>query len=119
VADRIRRSHTAELRTTIITAEESLAGWYALIRKARRDEQIVSAYRGFLRAMETFQKVTILGFDTGAMATFRRLRRMLPRLGTNDLRIAAICLENDATLVTRNVRDFQQVPGLPIEEWSR
>jgi len=34
-----------------------------------------------------------------------------------DLKIAAICLAHDATLLTRNVADFQNIPGLRVENW--
>ena len=43
----------------------------------------------------------------------------LRHVGKNDLRIAAITLEHASTVVTQNVRDFQQVPGLPVEDWSK
>ncbi len=36
-----------------------------------------------------------------------------------DLRIAAVVLEIDATLVTCNVRDFKQVPALRWVDWSK
>ena len=32
-----------------------------------------------------------------------------------DLKIAAICLAHDATLLTRNLVDFEKVPGLRVE----
>ena len=38
-------------------------------------------------------------------------------IGKMDLRIAAIALEEDATVITRNLRDFQRVPGLKCENW--
>jgi tRNA(fMet)-specific endonuclease VapC len=40
-------------------------------------------------------------------------------IGANDLFIAAHALEQQVTLVTDNVTEFQRVPGLPIENWVR
>ena len=35
-----------------------------------------------------------------------------------DLKIAAIVLANDATLLTRNLGDFRKVPDLKAEDWT-
>jgi tRNA(fMet)-specific endonuclease VapC len=40
-------------------------------------------------------------------------------IGANDLFIAAHAIEQQATLVTDNVAEFQRVPGLQIENWVR
>lgn len=39
------------------------------------------------------------------------------RIGTQDLKIACIALEHDATLLSANLSDFNQVPGLRVEDW--
>ena len=62
-------------------------------------------------------ELTILAFDEQAAEVFRGLRKDLPRTGTQELKIAFICLAHDATLLTRNTVDFKKVPGLLIENW--
>ncbi|MGH3885125.1 MAG: VapC toxin family PIN domain ribonuclease, partial [Pseudonocardiaceae bacterium] len=60
-------------------------------------------------------------FDMAAARTFGVLKAALERRGTPlaepDLRIASIALSRDLILVTRNVRHFQRVPELTVENW--
>jgi tRNA(fMet)-specific endonuclease VapC len=67
------------------------------------------------------KKIDILGFDESADRQFRKLLQDNPSLRKariqRDMRIAAIALSRNATVVTRNHRDFGQVPGLRIEDW--
>lgn len=46
-----------------------------------------------------------------------RLRKKRVRIDTQDLKIASIALVHDALLLTANLRDFQKVPGLRVENW--
>ena len=39
-------------------------------------------------------------------------------IGSYDLQIAAIALANNLTLVTHNIREFERVEGLQIEDWE-
>ena len=39
-------------------------------------------------------------------------------VGKPDLGIVSIVLENNAMLMTRNVRDFSRIPNLVIENWA-
>jgi tRNA(fMet)-specific endonuclease VapC len=36
-----------------------------------------------------------------------------------DLKIASIAIANDAVLVSRNLSDFEQVPDLSVQDWTR
>ena len=67
--------------------------------------------------IETLGDLTILPFDREAANIFHRLRPLHRRTGTMDLKIAAICIAHDATLLTRNLVDFEKVPGLRVENW--
>jgi len=60
-------------------------------------------------------------FDDESAAHYGVLRSELEKAGApisaNDMMIAAIALAHDCVLVTRNIREFQRVPGLRIERW--
>jgi tRNA(fMet)-specific endonuclease VapC len=54
-----------------------------------------------------------------AAVEFEQLRRTYRRLGTMDLKIAAIAVVQDAVVLTRNLSDFNQVSELKAEDWSQ
>jgi tRNA(fMet)-specific endonuclease VapC len=59
----------------------------------------------------------IVAFDTAAASRFDDLRRTKIRVGTADLKIAAVALVNNALLLTANRQDFEQVPGIRFANW--
>jgi tRNA(fMet)-specific endonuclease VapC len=107
-----------ELATTVVTVEEQLRGRLERVRRARNDEEVVRAYQNLLATVLYVHTITIIGFDTQTQVIFQSLRAQQVRIGTQDLRIAAIALRQDAILVTRNRRDFVAIPSLRTEGWS-
>jgi len=118
VSARVLATPPQELATTVITVEEQLRGRLDRVRRARSDAEVVRAYHNLLATSLYFRTITIIGFDEQAQTIFRRLRVQGIRIGTQDLRIAAIALGLGATLVTRNVQDFATIPSLNIADWS-
>lgn len=106
------------LAVTVITVEEQLRGWFKVIRRHSSGSKLIWAYAGLRGAVEYFNTVRLLDFDQAAEARYGELRRQKIRIGTQDLRIAAIVLSVNAILVTRNRRDFAKVPGLVFEDWT-
>lgn len=68
--------------------------------------------------LENYRQIPVLDFDKDAAARYQSMRRARIRIGTMDLKIAAIALALDATLLSRNVADFRQVPNLKVEDWT-
>jgi tRNA(fMet)-specific endonuclease VapC len=107
-----------QVSVPIVTVEEQMRGWLAVIRRAPTPERLVAAYASLHRAVTYFAQVHILDYSEDAASHFAALRAQQIRIGTHDLRIAATALAINGILVTRNRRDFQQVPGLLLEDWS-
>lgn len=104
--------HSGRLATTTIVLAE-LSAW--AYRRQRPDT--------LLRPIENelLSEVTLLDFDRRCANRFGRLRAELLSQGIGgnpvDLMFAAVALEHDLTLVTHNVRHFEPIPGLRVEDW--
>ena len=105
--------------TTIITFGEDLGGWLPACRRAPDGVDRARAYARLHRGLNFYQQWVCLPFDEAAAAIFDQLRTQKLRLGTNDLAIAAIALAVRGILVTRNTVDFQRIPGLVLEDWTK
>lgn len=115
---KLDRFSADDIFTTIISFEEQMRGWLAFVAKSRTAEQEVYAYGRLHTALNDFRSANVLDFDEKASHVFRELRTQRIRIGTMDLKIAAIALANDAILVLRNLQDFDQVPGLTAQDWT-
>jgi tRNA(fMet)-specific endonuclease VapC len=60
-----------------------------------------------------------MAFDERAAAEFARLRKAKVRIGSMDLKIASNAPVHDALLLSANLRDFEKVPGLRVEDWLK
>jgi tRNA(fMet)-specific endonuclease VapC len=107
-----------QLFATIISYEEQSRGWLAQIARARSMVQQIEAYKRLHRHLDNFRKIEVLDFDEVAASEFQHLQRQRIRIGTLDLKIAAIALTHNATLLSRNLADFRKVPNLKVEDWT-
>ena len=70
---------------------------------------------------DLLRELQVLDFDAACAEQFGRVRGQNLRQGISfasaDLMIASVALIHDLTLVTNNTVDFQQIPGLRLEDW--
>lgn len=117
--ERIHSTPPEQLAVSVITAEEQLDGWQAFIKKSRSPEMMAYGYDRYARNIVSLSRLQIIGFAPSTQARLAALKATVKNVGGNDLRIAATALETGATVVTRNRRDFERVPGLTVQNWAK
>ena len=108
-----------DIACTIVSVEEMLRGWLAVIHRMRDVNRQISAYDRLEQIIEVFSQWQIVQFDQRAADQFTRFRKQRIRIGTMDLKIASIAVTNRAVLVSGNQRDFSAIPELRSENWLR
>lgn len=103
---------------TAITVEEVLRGRFAQINQAKKPEKLIQAYDFLCDAVYKLSRIRVLRFDEDAAAQYELIKRFRSRVGTLDLRIAAIVLSHQGVLITANQNHFQQIPNLVTEDWT-
>ena len=103
----------------IVTAEEQLRGWLAQINRQRDIRRQIVPYSRLVELLKFMEGWTILNWNDETASWFEHLRAARVRIGTQDLKIASITLANNGLLLSANLRDFEKVPGLNVEDWLR
>ncbi len=107
-----------EICTTIISFEEQMRGWLSFVAKSKTFEEQIYAYQRLQTFLNDYRNALILDFDEKAVAVFQEFKRQKIRVGTMDLKIAAIAIANNAILISRNLSDFEQIPNLTVKDWT-
>ena len=119
LSTKMERAADRDFATSVVSVEEQLRGWLAAIRRARKVHDQILYYTRLIGLVRFLNEWRILPFEEPAADRFEALRKQRIRIGTQDLKIASIALEADALLLSANLRDFERVPGLRVENWLR
>jgi tRNA(fMet)-specific endonuclease VapC len=118
LSERLAPLSPDEICTTIITFHEQMRGWLGYLNRARSSAQVILAYGELEEMLQSFCEMEVLSYADEAEDQFVALHKQKVRIATLDLRIASIATVTRSTLLTRNLRDFRQVPGLLVEDWT-
>ncbi len=116
--DRLETVADDMVATTIITYEEQTRGWLAYQSRQRSVPAMIEACARLARHVAMYRSLRVLDFDQAAAHVFIGLRRAQRRIGTMDLKIAAIAISQGAILLSVNRSDFGLIDGLRLEDWT-
>lgn len=104
--------HAGHLAISAITLSNLLHG----VEKSAAPERNLAAVENFCSRLD------VLPYGPKASLPYGQIRAALERRGTpigvNDLHIAAHARSEGLTLVSNNLREFERVEGLLLENWA-
>lgn len=103
---RLQRLASTEIFTTMISVEEQLRGWLNLIARAKTSQQEVAAYQRLHTMLTFFASIPLLNYTEETAIVFNQLKHARVRIGSMDLKIAAISLAYEALLLSSNLKDY-------------
>jgi len=117
IRQRLNMFNPQDIAITVVTASEQIRGRMNIISRADSSSELVLAYARLEDTLEDINSLNVLQFSEAAGNIYTELKTKI-RVGTQDLRIAAITLSVNGILVTRNWKDFEKVPNLRLEDWT-
>ena len=90
-----------------------------MIARVRNQSKEVAAYQRLQALLRFFNEIPVLDYTDVVAPRFEDLKRLRLRVGSMDLKIAAIVLSQDGLLLSANLKDFQRVPNLQVEDWTK
>jgi tRNA(fMet)-specific endonuclease VapC len=121
IRDRVLQAR-AECSITIISVQEIFNGWVGQLNRVENEAYKIEIYQRLHLTTQFIQQMPVLNYEQAASIQYQQIIKVNPTLAKRrlekDMRIAAIALATEATIVTRNIRDFEQVPKLIMEDWS-
>ena len=110
--NRLKKVPRRDQFTTTITIGEVYYG----IMKASNKTRLIKLFENVL-----LPRAIILPFDFSAAKKYGEIRSFLEKQGTPlahaDLQIASIALSMNMILITGNLKHFQRVPNITVENW--
>lgn len=110
---------TDNIGLPIVVVEEHLRGWMAAIHRARDVHRQMVPYLRLAKLIDFVGHWPMIQWNEPAADFYLQMRSSKLRLGTQDLKIGAIAMANDALLLSANLRDFERIPRLRVEDWLR
>jgi tRNA(fMet)-specific endonuclease VapC len=120
LAQKLNTNNKLDLFISVITYQELMFGIEEVKRKNGKDYK-----KEYFIALMDFIKNSLLVLDYTKEMSQKFSKTQSKLLGDGicvddfDIMIATTALDNDFTLVTNNTKDFENIPNLKLEDWTK